>query len=183
MQTHAVTIPERGPFAAWRRRAIETVAQGYREERPFFDVFSYFDGEVEAWGYFASRSGRVVRRFRVAIQGRVDGDILTLNESFAYSDGTTSSRVWSIRKTGEHSYVGTAGDVIGTADGVAYGNALHWEYTLALDVGGRSYAVEFDDWMYLQDGGTLLNKSLVSKFGIRVGEVILAFSRRPAPGR
>jgi len=153
----------------------------YRDERPVLDIFSYFDGEVEAWGYFANRAGRVVRRFRVTIRGRVEGDTLTLDESFTYSDSSTSRRVWTIRRQDEHRFAGTADDVVGIADGVAYGNALRWTYTLNLEVGRRTYAVDFYDWMYLQDGGTLLlNKSVMSKFGFRLGEVVLVFARRVA---
>ncbi|MBM3480321.1 MAG: DUF3833 domain-containing protein, partial [Alphaproteobacteria bacterium] len=37
--------------------------------------------------------------------------------------------------------------------------------------------VDFDDWMFLQPGGVMLNRARVSKFGIAIGEVTLSFSR------
>jgi hypothetical protein len=61
---------------------------------------------------------------------------------------------------------------------VVSGNALHWTYVLALEVDGTTWNLDVDDWMYLQDGQVMLNKSVMSKFGFRVGEVILAFRRR-----
>jgi hypothetical protein len=37
--------------------------------------------------------------------------------------------------------------------------------------------VQFDDWMYLMDGRVMLNRAAMSKFGFRLGEVTLAFSK------
>jgi len=150
----------------------------YRAEQPRLDVFTYFDGTVDAWGQFEDRSGKVVKRFTVEIRGRVQGDRLTLDEDFRYSDGTTQKRVWTIDRQSVGAYTGTAGDVIGAASGEAAGNALRWRYVLALDVDGRTWHVDFDDWMYLQDERVMLNRSVMSKFGFRLGEVMIAFRRR-----
>jgi hypothetical protein len=150
----------------------------YRAEQPPLDVFAYFDGTVDAWGQFEDRSGKVVKRFIVEIRGRVEGERLTLDEDFRYADGTTQKRVWTIERQPGGRYRGTAGDVVGQAAGEAAGNALRWRYVLALDVDGRTWHVDFDDWMYLQDERVMLNRSVMSKFGIRLGEVIIAFRRR-----
>lgn len=149
----------------------------YAAEKPQLDLYEYFDGRVDAWGYFADRSGRVVRRFTVAIEGSRQGDALLLDEHFTYADGTTSRRVWTIHRSDQHTYTGTAGDVIGVAQGRAYGNALQWIYRLALEVDGRTYQVTFDDWMYQQDDRVMLNHSVMSKFGFRLGAVVLAFRK------
>jgi len=150
----------------------------YRDQVPKLDLFRYFDGTVDAWGYFADRSGKVVKRFTVEIRGRVNDDALVLDEDFRYSDGTTSRRVWTIRRTADGRYRGTAADVVGEAAGVVSGNALRWTYVLALEVDGKTWNLDVDDWMYLQDDRVMLNKSVFTKFGFRVGEVILAFQRR-----
>ena len=42
---------------------------------------------------------------------------------------------------------------------------------------GRVWHVQFDDWMYLMDQRTMLNKAVMSKFGIRLGEVTLSFTK------
>jgi len=150
----------------------------YRDERPALDLFGYFDGTVDAWGQFADRSGKVVRRFTVLIRGTVRGDQLTLEEDFSYSDGTQERRVWTITRTGEGRFRGTAADVVGEAEGRSAGNALNWRYVLALPVDGRTWHVTLDDWMFLHEGGVLLNRAEMSKFGIRLGEVFIAFRRR-----
>ena len=86
-------------------------------------------------------------------------------------------RTWKITKDGGR-YTGTAGDVVGTAQGEAQGNALRWNYVLALPVDGRTWHLDMDDWMYLIDEKTMLNRTTMSKFGVKVGEVTLAFRKR-----
>jgi hypothetical protein len=81
-----------------------------------------------------------------------------------------------------HTYTGTAGDVVGEATGEVYGNALRWRYVLALEVDGKTWNVTFDDWMYLLDGRTMMNRSEMKKFGLRLGEVTLFF-RKPESDR
>jgi hypothetical protein len=64
------------------------------------------------------------------------------------------------------------------AQGQAAGNALNWRYTLSLPVDGKVYEVQFDDWMYLMDDRVMLNKAVMSKFGIQLGEVTLSFTKK-----
>lgn len=150
----------------------------YRDEKPTLDLQRYFNGTVDAWGYFQDRGGKVVRRFKVEMKCTWNGNVGVLDEYFSYSDGTTSRRVWTITKLDAGTYKGTADDVVGEALGEAAGNALRWQYTLKLPVDGKVYEVRFDDWMYLQDDEVMLNYSTMSKFGVRLGEVILSFRRR-----
>lgn len=155
----------------------------YAGQKPTLDLRQYFDGTIDAWGVFTSRSGKVERRFTVVIDASwetVDGvEVGTLDEHFTYSDGTKERRVWTLRKVGPNRYVGSAGDVIGEAQGETAGNAFNWRYTLALQANGRTWHVKFDDWMYLMDDQVMLNRAVMSKFGIRLGEVTLAFRKRP----
>mgnify|MGYP001034167793 CR=1 FL=1 len=154
--------------------------EDYAGQTPSFVLEEYFDGNVQAWGMFQARNGEVRRRFRVDIEGTVEGDSITLDERFIYADGERQRRVWEIERIDEHTYEGTAGDVIGTATGKRYGNALNWTYTLALDVGDRTWNLQFDDWMVLTDENTLINTAEVTKFGFRVGTVTLFFRRSEA---
>jgi hypothetical protein len=154
------------------------VAQ-YAKEKPVLDLKQYFNGTVDAWGMFQDRSGQVVKRFNVVIQCSWKGDMGTLDEDFTYSDGTTQKRVWTLRKQPNGQYIGTAADVVGEAIGITAGNALRWKYVLALPVGDKVYNVNFEDWMFLMDDKVMLNRAEMSKFGFRLGEVTLSFSKRP----
>lgn len=152
--------------------------QDFANERPQLDLRTYFNGPIEAWGIFQDRSGKVVKRFKVDIDAKWDGDTGTLDERFVYSDGTTQRRVWTIRRESAERYVGTADDVVGVAIGEAMGNALRWRYVMALPVDGKVYNVDFDDWMFLVDERVMLNRSAMSKFGFQLGEVTLSFTKR-----
>jgi len=153
---------------------------GYAAERPLLDLRTYFNGTLDAHGIFQNRSGQVVRRFTVVMRGSWSGNEGVLDEDFVYSDGQTEKRIWRLRRQPDGRYTGTADDVVGTASGALSGNAFHWTYTLRLPVDGRVYDVQFDDWMYLMDENVMLNKAVMSKFGIRLGEVTLVFIKRPS---
>ena len=150
----------------------------YAGTEPELDLFAYFDGQTRAWGIFQGRSGGLERQFRVDIDGKVVGDELTLTEDFVYADGETQQRIWRIRRIDAHRYEGKADDVVGVATGEAYGQALNWRYTLRLPFRGSTVDVQFDDWMFLQTDGVLINRATVRKFGFRVGEVTLFFSKQ-----
>ena len=105
------------------------------------------------------------RQFRVDVTGIVDGDLLTLDERFVYNDGETDRRIWRIRDKTNGEFEGEAADVIGKATGTAAGNALNWTYEMNLKVGGGTWRVTFDDWMFLQEDGVLINRAPASKNG------------------
>lgn len=151
--------------------------QDYAHTEPKLDLFSYFAGETQAYGQFQDRSGAVKRRFKVAITGTIKEDVLTLDERFVYDDGEHEQRVWVIKRLAENHYSGTAGDVIGEAQGHSAGSVFRWRYTLDLPYKDSSIHVKFDDWMFLQSDGVMLNRAQVSKWGFNVGEVTLFFSK------
>lgn len=147
----------------------------YQNETPSLDLATYFNGPLEAHGIFQDRSGKVVKRFIVKMEGHWTGNKGVLDEHFTYSDGTKERRVWHLEKLADGRYTGTAGDVEGQAQGQISGNAFNWQYTLKLPVDGKTYSVQFDDWMYLMDDRVMLNRATMSKFGIKLGEVTLSF--------
>lgn len=149
----------------------------FSKAEPLLRIEDYFVGQTRAWGIFEDRFGNLRRQFVVDIQGSWDGESLILDERFRYSDGETDRRVWTIKKIDEHRYEGRADDVIGTAIGESYGNALNWRYDMDLKIGEGTLRVHFNDWMFLQSSGVMVNRARVSKFGIAIGEVTLFFQK------
>ena len=159
--------------------ACSTVpVERYQNETPELDLSRYFNGTIDAVGMFQDRSGKVIKRFHVVVNAKWVNQVGTLDEHFTWSDGTQSERVWTLRKTDAHHFTGTAADVVGEAKGETYGNALQWRYVLALPVDGKVYNVNVDDWMYMIDDASILNRSTVSKFGIHFGDITLYFKKR-----
>ena len=171
-------------FALWATIAATVVGcasptpADYAAEKPVLDLKSYFSGDLVAHGLFTDRSGKVARRFVVQLTGTWNGNNGTLDERFSYSDGKTERRVWRLTDEGNGRWTGRADDVVGVAEGRSAGNALNWRYTLALPVDGSVYEVQFDDWMYLMDERVMLNKAVMSKFGVRLGEITLSFYKK-----
>ncbi len=150
----------------------------FKKSEPTFDLFEYFDGTTKAYGLFEDRFGKIKRQFTVTIEGKVSGDTLTLDEDFVYDDGELQNRVWTITRLGDGSYEGVAADIIGKAQRGGIRQALNWSYDLALTIGGREIEMHFDDWMFRQSDDVVLNRATVSKFGITLGSVTLAFVRQ-----
>lgn len=149
----------------------------YVQEKPKFDLQQYFNGRVLAHGIVQDRSGKVIRRMTVDMKGTWVGDTGTLDEDFTYADGKKERRVWTIKKQGDR-YIGTAADVVGAAVGSASGNALNWKYVLALPVDDKVYNVDFDDWMWQIDDKVMINRAVFSKFGFKLGEVLISFTKQ-----
>ncbi len=149
----------------------------FSQHQPKLDLYDYFTGETRAWGLFEDRFGQVRRQFQVDIEGRVEDGELVLEEDFLYDDGERDRRVWRIRRDGSQGYTGRAADVVGQARGQAAGNALNWRYDMDLKVGDGTWRVGFDDWMFLQPGGVLINRARVTKFGLEIGSVSLFFTK------
>jgi hypothetical protein len=152
--------------------------EDYATQKPVLNLRTYFNGMVDAWGIFTDRNGKVVKRFTVLMKCEWRDNQGVLDEDFVYSDGTQEKRIWTLTDHGNGRFTGTAGDVVGTAEGQAQGNAFNWRYTLALPVDGTVLNVQMDDWMYLMNDRVMLNKARMTKLGIHLGDVTLSFTRR-----
>jgi hypothetical protein len=142
----------------------------------------FFAGDLVAYGQFQDILGTVRRSFVVNIHGDWDGERLVLTEDFVYEDGSTEQRVWTLVKTGEDSWQGTAPGVIGVATGQEDGNRFNWTYEIDLPIPSADGATEtlrvtFDDWMWLLSEDRLLNRAYVKRFGFDIGDVIISFER------
>ncbi|MCX8005087.1 MAG: DUF3833 domain-containing protein [Burkholderiaceae bacterium] len=152
----------------------------YRDEKPPLDLRRYFDGTLVGHGMVLDRSGRVQRRFVVTIAARWEGEVGTLDEDFVWSDGERERRVWTLAPVAGQPgrWSGRAADVLGEARGVVAGNALNWQYTLKRRTrDGKTYNIDFDDWMFLIDERVLMNRAVMRFWGFRVGEVLISFAR------
>jgi len=152
--------------------------EAYKDTKPVLDLKTYFTGPIKAWGVIQNRSGEVTRRFDVTMNGSWEGDVGTLEEHFQYYDGETQKRVWTITKTGENRYEGSAGDILDKANGHSNGSAMRWAYQMDLPVGDTTYRITFDDWMFLMNDGVLINRSYLKKFGLTVAELTLFMQKQ-----
>jgi hypothetical protein len=163
--------------------ASTNIAQ-FDAAKPDLVLEDFFLGQTQATGLFEDRFGKVRRQFTVDISGKVEGDTLILDEDFTYNDGEKQRRIWKLKKMGNGRYEGRANDVDGVAIGVLRGNAFNFRYAIDLKVGtkkdgsAKNWRVTFNDWMFLQPNGVILNRAYVSRWGLQIGSVTLSFKKR-----
>lgn len=152
--------------------------QHYAQLQPRLSPESFFDGALVASGVIKDRSGRVIRRFNADIRAHWMDGTGTLEEDFLFDDGSTQRRIWTLVPEGEGRYRGTAGDVVGDARIEVAGNSMFLDYVLRVPWRDGTIDLHIDDRMYLTAEDTLINESRMSKFGFRVGEILLVIRRR-----
>ncbi|WP_440873896.1 DUF3833 domain-containing protein [Thalassotalea sp. PLHSN55] len=150
----------------------------YQDAQPKFDVKTYFQGDVIAYGMVQDYQHKVTRRFCVEINGSWQGNQGLLAETFYFNDGEISYRNWQLTKLENGYYQGTAEDVVGSAYGQQQGFAFHWQYQLIVPVGDSSYQFMMDDWMYQLDEHRVVNRTAMKKLGLTVAEVTLFFDKQ-----
>jgi hypothetical protein len=146
------------------------------------NIEEFFDGELVANGQFQDIFGTVRRQFNVKINGDWDGNRLRLVEDFVYEDGSTEQRIWTLLKTGDQTWTGTAPGVIGQAIGVENGDRFNWKYTINLPVPtadgpAETVKVTFDDWIWLQSDKRAFNRAYMKRYGVDIGDVSISFEK------
>ena len=150
----------------------------YAGNKPQLVAEEFFNGQLAAHGIVKDRSGEVMRYFSASIKAYwVDG-IGTLDESFVFDDGEEQTRVWKLRPNADGSYVATAGDVIGEGKMKVAGNSLFLDYVLRIPYGDDTIDLRIDDRMYLVSEKVLLNESVMTKWGFKVGQITLVIEKK-----
>lgn len=154
--------------------SIET----YRNNLPVINVKSFFNGKLSAHGIVKNRSGKVIRYFNATIKAywTPEGNGI-LDENFIFDDGEQQRRVWTLKPLQNGKYLATAGDVVGDSILDTSGNALFLKYTLTIPYKEKPMNVRVDDRMYLLNDTTLINESIMTKFGFEVAYVTLVISK------
>lgn len=150
----------------------------YSERDPQMIPEQFFDGDLTAHGIVKNRSGKVIRTFTADIKAYWDEEYGTLEEDFIFDDGEKQRRVWKLVRQQEGGYIGTAGDVVGDAEGEISGNSMFLEYVLAVPYKDDTINLSIDDRMYLIEPNILVNESVMRKFGFRVGEIVLVIQKK-----
>lgn len=154
----------------------------YRDATPLLDVEQFFNGDLTAHGVVKDRGGKVIRTFNATIAANWSEGIGTLVEDFVFDDGEIQQRIWTLTPDGEGHYIGRAGDVVGDGTLQQAGNSLFLDYVLRLSYRGSEIDVRVDDRMYLVSPDILINESSLSKFGVRVGNLVLVIVKTPPRG-
>lgn len=149
-------------------------------EAPTLDPVRFFAGHVRSWGILEDRAGAPTGTLTTDCQGTVEPDgSLRMVQRIAYGDGTAQRRDWQVRRTGPGRFEATATGMVGTGHGEAAGRAFNLRWVLAAQPGDPLANVRMDQWMYLLDDGTMVNRTMITKLGIVVAEVTEGFAKAP----
>ena len=144
---------------------------------PLFELTTFLDGRMSAWGVFEDRFGKLRRRFSVEMVGHWEDKVFYLDETFTYDDGTHETRIWRVSPTGRGQFTATCADCVGTAYGYCDADTIRMSYRFRLKTDARVIVVDFDDRIYRIGAGIAVNRATMSKWGVKLGEVSLFFRR------
>lgn len=162
----------------------------YQDNEPKLVLHEFFSGELTAHGIIKNRSGEVIRYFNVTMTGTWDDQgVGTLAEDFIFNDGSTDSRTWTFTPVAPASlmpedpaslseqyntkYSAKANDTLSSTPIDISGNAFFMNYDLLINYDGDEIDVNIDDKMYLINNQTIINESVMTKYGVEVGYITL----------
>lgn len=131
---------------------------------PTFDALRFFTGATRGEGRF-----KVILRhgqhLSVRGKGRMEGDILILDQIVTREGSEPKPRQWRIRATAPGRYTGTLSDAKGPITGETIGDRLHLRFTSS-----DGFAIE--QWLTLAaDGRSAQNRLTAKRFGVTVATV------------
>lgn len=152
--------------------------EDYASTGPDFILKKQLSGKILSEGLIYGPNGKMTNSFVAEMNGEWDGDKGTLSEKFTYANGRTQQRKWYLTILSENTFIATADDIVGEAQGIISGSTVKLTYNIILPPEAGGHVLSAVDWMYLTDNGVIMNKSEMSKFGIKVAELIATM--RPA---
>ena len=144
----------------------------YAGTGPRFDIRQHLVGAMISEGMIYGPTGRVVSRFVAEMQGEWRGASGHLRESFRYATGAQQNREWRLTEGNDGQIIALADDIIGQGVGGAESCAFCMRYRIKLPDDAGGHVLSVTDWMYLLENGTILNRSQMRKFGVKVAELI-----------
>ncbi|MCK0168999.1 DUF3833 domain-containing protein [Jannaschia sp. S6380] len=143
----------------------------HRALQPAFDLPTRLSGPMDCTGTIFGPLGRVSSRFKARMHTSWNGPNGIMDENFTYDDGSTQTRQWRLTIGQDGSLRAEADDVPEAGHGQLAGNALRLTYQIRLPKENGGHVLDAVDWMYLQQDGTILNRSQFRKYGIMVAEL------------
>ena len=164
------------PLAACASTPAPPATQG-----PPITLVSAFRGRTTGRGHFRVWLTGDERRFTARLNGTVKGRdgarILTVVEDFAYDDGQKDRLTWVFRETGPGTWTGKREDTVGEATVIEEDGRITLTYTADFRSPSGVTRLGFQDILYADPDGTIVNDAVVSRAGIPVASVRFVIRR------
>ena len=149
----------------------------YNKKLPTFSMESYFSNKVTALGYMTFFYPlKTIKDIKIAFSGKFQDNTLTLKENYTDNDSKVL-RVWSFKKQSNSLYIGKESNVKGIIKVSIDRNKLNMKYKFNTNYKKIYFSVNVKDSMYLVDKETLINKTIISKYGITLAESFLVYKK------
>jgi hypothetical protein len=122
-------------------------------------------------GLVHDRFGKLRREFTGLMVGEMQGATFVMNEELRYGDGQVEHRTWRLTPDGARGYRGETSDSVGAVTGICAGRAVTLSYKLRLPLFGAPRKVAFEDSMYLQPDGQILDRAVLRLWGLHIATV------------
>ncbi len=136
-----------------------------------------FVGRSTGSGVFRVTLTGSERRFRADLDGRLEGDRLTVVEDFFYDDGEENILTWVFDRAGPGRWTGRRDDTVGEAEVVETGTEIRLSYTADFESEGEVTRLGFEDVIYYGPEGQVINDAVVTRWGLPVGTVRFEITR------
>ena len=130
-----------------------------------------FAGKSIGAGVFRVDLTGAERRFKARLDGRLVGDRLTVVEDFFYDDGEENQLTWVFDRAGPGKWTGRREDTVGVASVVETGTDIRLSYLADFRSGDDVTRLGFEDVIYFDPDGRVINDAIVTRLGIPVGRV------------
>lgn len=171
--TSALFLAHRRFFSFQSQTTAELANRG-----PAFDLRRHLNGPILCEGVIYGPTGRVTSRFVADFEARWDGNAGVMTERFRYDSGTVQDREWRLTLGNDGAIRAEAPDVVGAGEGRAEGPAVQLRYRIRLPKDAGGHVLTVNDWMYLMENGTIMNRSQFTKFGIKVAELVATMRKK-----
>ncbi len=152
----------------------------YADRTPQVDIREALNGPLLCEGVIYGPTGRVTSRFVADFDAHWDGNRGFMTERFRYDSGTEQTREWRLTLGNDGNIRAEADDLVGPGEGKQQGSAVHLNYRIRLPESAGGHTLDVNDWMYMVENGTIINRSQFRKFGIKVAELVATMRRKPA---
>ncbi|MEM9344479.1 MAG: DUF3833 family protein [Pseudomonadota bacterium] len=130
-----------------------------------------FRGRANGAGVFRVALTGAERRFTARLDGRLEGDRLTVVEDFFYDHGEENRLTWVFDRTGPGTWTGRREDTVGVATVVESGTEIRLSYIADFRSGDDVTRLGFEDVIYFGPDGRVINDAIVTRLGVPVGRV------------
>ena len=151
----------------------------YADTAPLFDMKTHLNGEILSEGLIFGPTGRMSSSFVARMYGEWSGNSGTLTEEFTYSTGRQQTRKWFLELGNDNTFTATADDIIGSAKGEISGSTIKMTYRIVLPPEAGGYKLDVTDWLYLAGNGTIMNRSEMRMFGVKVADLVATMRQDP----